>query len=342
MSFDWQSFLEARGIDYKTHGPSTSKDNIYVHCVFCGEADQGFHMGISTKGRGWGCWRDNHHRGIAPARLIQALLGCSWEEAARIAGQKRAGQTSDILSAVQSALGITKQQKEIKPPKLLSAFRPIRYSPKTIYWRYLNEERGYSPNEIDYLSQEFDLHACTFGVRLWNYRIIIPVRDEDNQLITWTGRTIAYDPVRYRTLTSDPDKANAGPLARAAINDGFMRHRRIQEGADFLILVEGPFDCMSVDLHSEDFDAHVDCLFGKVLTASQLDYLAGIRHKYKSVFLVLDPEARIEALRMAKELEALRIEPYLLSGDKDPGDMGERKIKRMLEDMEMCASRYSK
>ena len=50
--FDWISFLDKHGIEYSTRGPSTSRGNVYVHCSFCGQADQGKHLGISLEGKG--------------------------------------------------------------------------------------------------------------------------------------------------------------------------------------------------------------------------------------------------------------------------------------------------
>src|ERR1700749_2815452 len=105
--FDWVYFLESRGIEYSDRGPSTSRGNVYIHCVFCGDEDQGRHMGVSILGRGWGCWKNSAHRGIAPTRLIQALLGCSWDEAARIgtAGKSAPASGSDYLGSIKRALG---------------------------------------------------------------------------------------------------------------------------------------------------------------------------------------------------------------------------------------------
>src|SRR4051812_24179027 len=87
MSFDWKSFLDNYAIESIDRGPGTAKGNVYVRCPFCAVSNDPFlRMGISMRGRGWGCWRDTSHRGKAPHRLVQALLGCTVQEAARIVG----------------------------------------------------------------------------------------------------------------------------------------------------------------------------------------------------------------------------------------------------------------
>ena len=108
MKIDWPTILRAHHIVHVDTGPSTSKDNIYVHCPFCGQADGGYHMGISTKGKGWGCWRNTAHRGKAPARLLAALLRIDIGMALRMLGQQGAGSLeadADVLGRLNEIFG---------------------------------------------------------------------------------------------------------------------------------------------------------------------------------------------------------------------------------------------
>src|SRR4051812_26553261 len=91
--FDWVTFLNRRGIEYTDRGSSATAGNLAIHCVFCGAADPGTHLAISLHGRGWRCWRNKAHSGRSPVRLIQALLGCTWVEAERLAGVSSARST---------------------------------------------------------------------------------------------------------------------------------------------------------------------------------------------------------------------------------------------------------
>src|SRR6516162_5304184 len=86
--FSWEHFLDSRGIPYQTSGRNVARGNIVLHCPFCGSADESFHMEISVTGKGWRCFRrPGEHKGRNPTRLVQAILGCSFHNAALITGQ---------------------------------------------------------------------------------------------------------------------------------------------------------------------------------------------------------------------------------------------------------------
>lgn len=81
MAFNLAEFVMSRNIPYADKGANVQRGFITIHCPLCGERDPGLHMGIALDGHFWGCWRDAAHRGRRPARLVQALLRCSWQEA---------------------------------------------------------------------------------------------------------------------------------------------------------------------------------------------------------------------------------------------------------------------
>lgn len=331
--FDWQSFLERQGIDFATSGPSTSKDNLYVHCPFCGEADQGHHMGISIKGKGWGCWREQSHRGRNPARLIQALTGCSWEEANRTAGGRKllSGAGAGLLGAVQGLLGKREDADSRGKLELPKNFRRL-CSGKNIHYRYMRD-RGFSKEAVETLVEQFDIRVCPPGDKLWSWRIILPVYDMDLELQTWTARALGDANVRYRTLTADPDKIVDGKLARGPITDYLLNAEKVGSGGEFLVLAEGPFDALNLSLSVHRYGAQASCLFGKAISASQMDTLAMLRPYYKKVFLLLDPDAATAAMRMSSQLQALNVKLVLLKGSDDPGDMGPVKLHKLLGSM---------
>src|ERR1700678_739755 len=101
--FDWVAFLSSRNIHYETRGPNVAHGNVTVHCPFCGPADSSTHMSISIEGHGWRCWRNHSHKGKNPVRLVQAILGCSWEVANATVGNS-SYIPSDFLSNVNAKL----------------------------------------------------------------------------------------------------------------------------------------------------------------------------------------------------------------------------------------------
>ena len=341
MAFDWQDFLDRRGIEYAERGKSTAKNNIYVHCPFCGDSDTGHHMGISLDGKGWGCWREQQHRGRNPTKLVQALLGISWQEAQGITGSTgRAPASATLLGAVRTALGMDKpSQAESKTElTLLKQFLPLRTNKPSPHLSYMRK-RKFSDEEIEWLTKRFKLHVSWVAHPHWAWRIIIPVYDMRKRLVTWTGRAVGETKLRYRSLSSDPEKQKKGePLALGPISDYFLDGRRAAKGGRFLVLCEGPFDCMRLALEAGEFDARVTCFFGKAISPAQLDTLARIRDRYDAVFLLLDAAEKASAMRMASNLTALQVKPFYLEGKKDPGEMTAAEVRALFKRMEAKVS----
>jgi hypothetical protein len=89
LAFDFERFFEQNGISFATSGSNVSRGNVAIHCPFCGSADEGQHMSVNLHGQGFRCFRRPDHRGKNPARLVQAILGCTWERAQALLMTKR-------------------------------------------------------------------------------------------------------------------------------------------------------------------------------------------------------------------------------------------------------------
>lgn len=286
-------------------------------------------MGISIEGRGWGCWRAANHRGVAPQRLIQALLGCSWVEADRLAGKgldQAMGSDSGLLGAVQARLG-GNPPGQIEGPALglPESFKPVASRGALAYLA----SRGFSGREIRFSARYYDLREARLD-RDWSYRVIFPIRDQQSRLISWTGRSIAgYAKQRYKTLTTHPDKAAGGPLALAPITNCLLSAESLK-GGEYLLIGEGPFDGMNLKAKLRH-RADTSCLFGKAISPAQMDTIAYLTSVYERVVLLLDPDAWVDGLRLARsELSALGIIPYFLEGDDDPGELSARQADKLL------------
>lgn len=324
--FDWPRFLDANRIEYIDRGPSTAKGNVYVRCPFCGDADQGHHMGVSLHGKGWGCWKTDSHRGKAPHRLIQALIGCSWAEAERIAGSRKQIATSDgsLLDQVSALVGIPAAAGQFEPTldqpgsRITNRCRPL--------WEYLFKLRGFAEYTDEVISR-FKITGSLDGP--WRYRVIFPVQDWDRSLITWTGRSVvtAAEP-RYRSLTVDPEKAIGGQVARQPISDCLLRLPQLAKGGRLLVLSEGPLDAAKLSLHERENEAVATCLFGKRISAGQLDLLAQLRSRFDHIALLLDPDASMDAVGLESGASFLGINSIRLKGS-DPGKMKSAEIKAL-------------
>src|SRR6202040_650598 len=107
----------------------------------------------------------------------------------------------------------------------------------------------------------------------FSYRVVIPVF-LNKRLVTWTGRSIApSEELRYRSLSTDPEKANGLPVALENIKHTLFDYDSLKEGGRVLAVAEGPLDAMRLGFLGERYGIKATCLFGKSLHPMQLDLL---------------------------------------------------------------------
>src|SRR6266700_947873 len=147
MNFDWQQFLQVNNIEFVRQG----HDNIGVECPFCGSEGRRFHLAISTRGKGWHCWRRPDFRGVAPHKLIMELIKCSFSEAQKIV-TRDGGPTlseSTFLDGLFRQIGVshsvTGQSHDPQNLEFLDEFAEIRDTGfcRSLVFPYFNK-RGYS------------------------------------------------------------------------------------------------------------------------------------------------------------------------------------------------------
>lgn len=323
MAIDWPEFLDEHGISYSTSSRYVTRGNIGVPCPFCTE-DDGFHLGISLTGKGWRCWRDARHKGRGPVRLISALLGVSYERAREMVGL---GQSipADFLGKLQALLGPREgaarsaSRAGLAFPK---EFREFQSKPSAKpYERYLRE-RGFDNSMITHLSHDYGMSYCVEGS--YRGRVIFPVY-EDGLLKSWTGRSITDNPLRYKTLSADPEKAKREGYepAIAAINQYLLFQDRINEGdCETICVVEGPMDAAKVITLGERHGILSTCFFTQMPTDQQIGLLHEVLPKYQHRYLMLDRGTLAKALFIQAQLASLRLSIISLPpGLKDPGEI---------------------
>jgi len=334
MAFDWQHFLDSRGIPYVTKGKNVARNSVAVRCPFCGNEDPSQHMNINLAGKGWGCFRNDEHRGKSIARLVQALLGCSWELAHSIAGTTTS--LPDDFYGTVMGLVTPKPQEQGKPrvlelPKEFRRFDEPRPSAKP-FLRYLEDERGFFPDEIATLTKRYGVYYATSG--WFRYRVLFTVR-ENGALVSWTGRSISTTTLeRYKTLPVDSEetKDSGLPTAIGPLPDYLLWFDRLMKAdADTICLCEGPFDALKVSVLGRSLGIVATCFFTAAPTARQVSLLHEVLPRYKHRFLLLDRGTLAKSLRIAGDLSVLNVIPTEMpAGVKDPGDFHSKAQVRAL------------
>ncbi len=326
--FQWVPFLTRHRLPHNTRGPNTPHGAVTIHCPMCAEADPSDHMVLWPSG-GWRCWRDYKHGGRHPQQLVQLLIGCSYTEAQRITSSV-VMPTNDQLANVNMATMFGKPAAPVvrdltMPPE----FRPLSHAwACKPYVKYLRN-RGFveDPTLLHY---SYGLHYATRGV--FQGRVLLPVFYK-GKLISWTGRTIwPAELVRYKTLTTDPDRAAALDLepALAPINHflpwyDWLREEAHEEGRE-LVLVEGPLDALKINLLGHGRPHIVStCWMGSEPTRQQVDLLHGIAGDFYKRWIISDADMPEKAYRIANRLLPVRFNvAELPRGVKDPAELRTR------------------
>jgi hypothetical protein len=312
---NWIEFFQSRSIDYAASGPNVSKGQIAIKCPWCGISDEGHHLSISLAGRGFKCWRQPVHAGKNPARLIQALLGCSWEQASSIAGNAKT-LPNDFINKVKTSLMKQEVQQPVNKLKLPVEFRPFSKMPSCRpYMTYINS-RGFTIKDAD----EYGVYYASMG--LYKGRVIFTVEYE-GKLVGWTGRTIfSSQNARYKTLTNDTEKAEEqGEIpAPAPISDYLLFYDRlVHQTADTIVLCEGPMDCWKVNILGKYLGVVATCFFTSTMSKQQLNLLHSLLPKFKNKYLLLDEGTFSKSARMRSDLFALDVVVKRMPvGIKDP------------------------
>ena len=331
MVIDWITLLDRFNVDYVTSGPSTAKGNVYVHCPFCGENDQGHHLGINLAGKGWGCWKSDKHRGRNPARLMTALFRISYLSAQQLMdGQAQSVDDEAVGDRLKVLLGAPSEVKVVKPLTIPAEIKPLTDRPglsRDPFNNYLLD-RGYTERDLPDLLAEYSIHYCISG--LWAYRLVFPVINGKGKVLTFTGRTIRQNvEPRYMTVSTEYAISIKNCLWRENI-----LFRKTDKRKSALIVCEGPFDAMRVDWFGRHLGIDATCLFGKTVSDAQEDTLGELLRFYQRIFVVLDPDAVLDNLPLADRLAALgarlvRIDPKY----KDPAEMPAKAVEGFVKNI---------
>lgn len=326
---DWITLFDTHQIPYVTRGPNTKRGEISIKCPWCGDDDPSEHMGISLTKKVWGCYRNAAHRGKHPARLIVAVLGCSFGQAKAVVAQYDRPDPStfdDIMSTLKEMCVVDADQGVVQlEPEILTyppEFVPIRKGKSFAkYWWYLYG-RGFT--NVASVALRYNLMCALTGE--WKDRIIFPFFS-DQKLIGWTGRAIGAPIGAPRYLSSSD-----------AVKKTILDEKEVLYGGSYLFITEGPFDAMKIKVCSYNAAQPViaTCIFGTSLSIDQIALIRKASPYYKRVIILLDPDA-VQPSFMADDWlwaknvvigSLLHVFPE--DTPKDPGAMNEEQVKRLV------------
>lgn len=323
--FDWEKFFRRYKIDFDTYGSSVVKGNVAIQCPFCGASDRGKHMSLSTRGRGWKCWRNSAHAGGSPVYLIRELIKCTVEEAQKIAGvdAPSLAPAKDELASTLDGLrggGIDRLKAKETPDRLTlpKSFYPLLTDDRRAnrFYDYL-VDRGYREREIEWLAETYDLRWTTVGGFAW--RLILPIRDRRGDLLTWTGRAVgAEKEPRYKTLS-----VRDGPAIQATAST-LLGLNQLWGAPDprVLVITEGPFDALRISASGAPLGVWATCLFGLNMSVDQRELLLRLMERFDRTCLMLDATEILRRLSIVRELHPEPVELHdIPEGVKDPGEM---------------------
>lgn len=319
---NWLRVLNSAGIEYVERGSNVAKGHVNIHCPWCGAADPSHHLGIELSTGYWGCWRNAQHRGKSPLRLLVRLLGVSYYRAREIAGltddyadpegfsevAARLMQRMDRIPAEQSP-----QSKVLRIPE---GNRPIVNKGATRrHWEYLVHDRGFLPSDIPKLLAWYLVVGSISG--RYQDRILLPYV-VDHEIVSWTARAISDSLIRYKDLSKD--ECLIEPKQTLYNYDGAF------EGGHTLLVVEGPFDALKLDLYGRDWGVRAVALSTNNISNQQVYLLEEAAYGFKRVMIMMDNAGQlgvIDSMRMRERLAQIpnlgfTVVPY---GKKDGGEL---------------------
>lgn len=250
------------------------------------------------------------------------LLGCSSERAQAIVGS-----SANVPGYL--AVGFDAEEQQEAPRrklKLLPEFRPFveSYSAKP-FFNYLSDKRHFTRRQILHLTDEYDLQYCTRGA--FKGRIIFPIYYQ-KRLVNWTARSI-YPSVtlRYKTLSTDEEESqnNGLPAAVSSIGKHLLWYDDLLEAdADTIILVEGPFDALKVNVLGRPHGVVATCFFTSSPSDNQLDLFHELLPRFRRRIVLPDVGAEVMGMSTAALLAPLSVVMKTMpKGADDPGELTE-------------------
>lgn len=324
-TLNWMRVLDTNGVEYVDRGHNVKRGGIAIKCPWCGNADPSHHMGIALGTGWWGCLRNQNHRGKSPLRLLVRLLGISYQRACDIAGITADYVDPDGFDAVAARImgrdNLTRVEEVRRdflhyPKEFIALTRTGR---TRRFWDYLIG-RGFDEYDIGALGFYYKIMAGTGGD--FKDRIILPFY-YNKELVAWTGRAITQSKLRYRDL--EAEQCLAPP------KEMLYNHDCILSGGRILIVVEGPFDAIKIDLYGRALGVRSVALATNSISDQQIYLLEDASFKFKKVLVMMDNASVlgiVDSMRMKERMNQIRNLSFVEvpGGHKDAGELSANEV----------------
>lgn len=305
---DYESICKQLDIPYWTSGKNNVEGCLTIHCPCCpdNDPDPSRHGNLNPADGSYSCWRC---KGSHPSVVIARAAHISVQAA------------SDLIRKYTTGVASVKRE-EVKMANSITL--PGSYTPLDIHRNYL-EGRGFDVGELKFY------HGIKFTGMMekwegmnWQFRVIIPVFDRRNNLVSFQGRDVTGKQDRYLFPPKEKQVRDCKTLLYGAELCGKK---------DSLIVVEGVMDAWKLG-------AGAVCTFGSSVTQEQVLEMS----HWRRVFLAFDnePAAVQHARDVAKQLSSLGTEAFLVNTDfgmdsegnvRDVGDLSFFEAREFMKDV---------
>lgn len=270
---------------------------IQVHCPFCTDGTHGWHLGFSLEHGNMNCWRCGSHSVYEYLKNIFQNRNISIKQLLFVYDNKN---NSFIKKQNKT------RRKKAKPPKNMTELSHV-------HKKYLLS-RNFDP---DKLSDIWNLKGTKNLSGEWNWKIIAPVYNTNNNITAYAGRALAKDfkpkwKISHKDeMSDDPKKMLYG----------------IEKVKDRVLIVEGVSDVWRMGVGAVG-------VFGIDWNIEQSHILKNFSHR----FIMFDPErqAQRKAHELAKWLSAFPGETEIISGlSCDPGDLFQKEADNIMRELGM-------
>ncbi|RLF30307.1 MAG: hypothetical protein DRN14_00190 [Thermoplasmata archaeon] len=208
---DFIQLCDDKGIAHMSEGHHHCHEGwVQVHCPFCSDGTEGWHLGWNEEHGAMNCWRCGRHT--------------IWEYLHAVFLRVNIRELLQQYETGRPAL----TQKEQSPRPTFVDPPPNCDRLKLTHTKYLIE-RGFDPKK---LRREWGLKGTAGLSGEWSWRIIAPIRDRMGQVVAYTGRALGKQ-MKPRWKTTSNEKMVQEP--RQLIYG-------IEKVMESVLVVEGPSD----------------------------------------------------------------------------------------------------
>lgn len=294
---DYEAICRQLDIPYWTSGKNNIEGCITIKCPCCpdDDPDPSRHGNFDPATGKYSCWRC---KGSHPSVVI-ARAGHVSNQAA-----------SDLIRKYTTGSVTVSKEDTVQAESIRL---PGGHSPLELHSRYL-EGRGFDVSELQFY------HGIRFTGMMerwegvdWGLRVIIPVFDRRNRLVSFQGRDCTgKSAFRYLFPPKDKQVQDCKTLLYGA---------ELCAGQDRILVCEGVMDAWKLGRGAV-------CTFGTSVTQRQILEMS----RWRKVYIAFDnePVATSHAVDIAKELSSLGTEAYVVNTDfglnedgsvRDAGDL---------------------